>query len=499
MKHRNKRTFASLLKDDSGQILPWVTVMLVALMGVTAIVVDLGHAMICENELQAGTNAAALAGAQALPDGDYNTIATSYSSKTGEYNANAGNLPGVATTVTGKCLSTVEGWGIPCSSPANVNAVLVNQTVSIPTYFAQVLGISTINLSASAMAAERGSLATPYNVAIIVDTTQSMNDTDTDSQCNSTRIACSLAGIQTLLENMAPCSYTLSSCGSVTSGTGGAGNVANGVDHVSLFTFPNATQTTMPDDYGCDGTDPTIEAYTFPTAGASSYAPGSSTATYEVVNFSSDFKTSAGTSSLSSSSNIVKSVGGKSGCTAMGAPGGEGTYYAGVIYAAQASLVAEQVTYPGASNVIIMISDGDANDDSKGMSGTSSTTGAYPSDVDECNQAVAAAHAAATAGTRIYAVAYGSESSGCTNDSGQGETAAMTVSGWTYLANITPCQTMENIASSAAYFYSDYTQSGSGTDTTCVGSATSTTNLNQIFTDIAGTLTTSRLVPLGTT
>jgi hypothetical protein len=479
MKGIRNKTLANLLKDDRGQVLPWVTVMLVCLIGVTALVVDLGHVMICFRELQAGTNAAALAGAQELPASDYSTVAQQYSSASGQYNAVAGNLPIVGTTITGVCLTTVKSWGIPCSAPADDNAVIVTQTATVPTYFARVLGINSVNLSATATAASRGSLATPYNVAIIVDTTESMNSTDSDSQCNSSRLACALSGVQTLLANMAPCPYSLTSCGSVTSGSNGAGNVSNGIDHVSLFTFPNATQSTMPDDYDCTGSNPTIQSYTFPTAGASSYAPSSSTATYQVVNFSSDFKTSAGTSSLSGTSNLVKSVGGKSNCTGMAAPGGEGTYYAGVIYAAQAALEAEQAIYPSAGNVMILISDGDASEQAKGMTGASATSGVYPSYVKECQQAVTAAQAAAAAGTRIYTVAYGAESSGCTGES------------------LTPCETMKGIASSTSYFYSDYQQSGSGDDTSCIGTADSTTNLNQIFTDIAGDLTTARLIPNG--
>jgi len=46
-------------------------------------------------------------------------------------------------------------------------------------------------------------------VAIIVDTTRSMTDTDTDSNCNNTRISCALAGVQVLLNSLSPCSQVL--------------------------------------------------------------------------------------------------------------------------------------------------------------------------------------------------------------------------------------------------------------------------------------------------
>jgi len=144
--------------------------------------------------------------------------------------------------------------------------------------------------------------------------------------------------------------------------------------------------------------------------------------------------------------------------------------------------------------VIIMISDGDASATGTGSTpqmavGTTSTTvatsnGSYPSWKNECAQAVTAAAAAKAAGTKIYAIAYGATSSGCSTDS----------------PAIAPCNTMKSIASTplTTYFYSDYQQSGGGSDTSCVGSADSTTNINQIFTDIGASFTVARLIPDGT-
>jgi hypothetical protein len=56
---------------------------------------------------------------------------------------------------------------------------------------------------------------------------------------------------------------------------------------------------------------------------------------------------------------------------------------------------------------------------------------------------------------------------------------------------------MQAIASSAQNFFSDYTQSGSSS--TCISGSQPTSNLNQIFTDIAGDLTVARLIPNNTT
>jgi hypothetical protein len=56
---------------------------------------------------------------------------------------------------------------------------------------------------------------------------------------------------------------------------------------------------------------------------------------------------------------------------------------------------------------------------------------------------------------------------------------------------------MQNIASNAAYFYSDYTATGSSGS--CISASQPTTNLTQIFTDIANDFTAARLIPNGTT
>jgi hypothetical protein len=56
---------------------------------------------------------------------------------------------------------------------------------------------------------------------------------------------------------------------------------------------------------------------------------------------------------------------------------------------------------------------------------------------------------------------------------------------------------MKNMASTSQDFYSDYTATG-GTSG-CTSTAQPTTNLSQIFTDIATSLSVPRLIPNGTT
>ena len=389
--------------------------------------------------------------------------------------ANLANVTMVSGYPKLLCLTTLSNMGMSCVAPANANAIQVKQQTTVPMLFARIFGKTSLTLTATSTASMRGSGLTPYNVAIIVDTTASMSDTDSDSQCSTTRLACSLAGVQTFLHQLAPCLSDETTCGAAVSGV-----VANPVDQVSLFTFPNMTVGTVYKEYDCSTSNPTIDPYTFPSSTGSSYTP--STDTYEVVNFASDYRTSDTASTLNPNSDIVMAVGGKSGCSGMADPGGEGTYYAGAIYAAEAALNAEQVANPRSQNVLILISDGDASASSSAMPGASTTSGTYPSTKQQCHQAINAAAAAAAAGTKVYAVAYGAEASGCSTDTSP---------------SITPCQTMEGIASSPQYFFSDYTQSG--TTGSCISASQPTSNLNQIFTDIAGDLTVARLIPNGTT
>jgi hypothetical protein len=171
-------------------------------------------------------------------------------------------------------------------------------------------------------------------------------------------------------------------------------------------------------------------------------------------------------------------------------PGGDGTFYAGVIYAAQAALTSMS-TANNNPNVMIILSDGDATASSSKMaSGTLDSTpiklngnGTYPSYVDECGQAIVAAKAATAAGTHVYTVAYGSGSTGCATDT-------TTAEGY---KRVSPCQTMQYMASAPQYFFSDYNQSGSGS--TCQSASQPTTAISQIFGQIANDLTVARLIP----
>jgi hypothetical protein len=459
-----------------GQALIFVTLSLTVVLGLTAMVFDIGLMYHDQSALNAATQAAALAGAEAMAQPGATTtsaaaVATTYGSASG--NDNSTSFLSGASMISGypkfSCLTTITtDFGTSCYGPSSTNAIVVAQKVSVPLFFLRIFGGSSVTLTSTATASMKGAVTSPYNVAIIVDTTQSMNDTDSDSNCNSTRISCALAGAQVLLQNLSPCPSNLTSCGAVT-----GLNVAHSVDRVSLFTFPAVTTATVANDYNCGGSGIATAAYA---------TPFPSTSTYQVVGFSSDYRTSDTTSTLNTSSNLVAAVKGTSGTPCLQVVGGYGTYYAQVITAAQAQLVSEQSSFPTSQNVMILISDGDANATSAHMPGASTTSGTYMSTIQQCHQAITAAQAAATAGTRVYSVAYGAKASGCATDTSP---------------SITPCQTMQQIASASSYFFSDYTATGGSS--TCISDSQPVSKLSQIFQVIAGDLTVAKLIPNGTT
>jgi Putative Flp pilus-assembly TadE/G-like len=520
--NRNIKSFVSrFLKDQRAQMLPTMALMLTGLLGMSALAVDIGRAYASYRDLQASTNAAALAGATALPNTTASSFATTYSSVAGDDNA-YNFMPNVAM-VTGypklACLTTLVNEGIGCPAPANANAVVVMQQVVVPTFFAGLIGHKNITLTASATASATGGASSPYNVAIILDTT--LSQASQDDNCGVTEMACELNGVQILLKELYPCNADAASC-TITKGV-----AANSVDRVSLFAFPNVSvgtvgiytncTTGIPNPTRTNGYlnnssygnysmlpttpwsgVPTAEPYSYPTVGASNYTPASTpttTPTYQITPYLSDYRLSDVATTLNPASDLAQATGAVSGCGGIIPPnfdGQYGTYYAGAIYAAQASLVAQLAANPGSKNVIILLSDGNATapqteDGYPSMPSPANSSGNYPSYSGECGQAVTAAKYATSQGTTVYSVAYGSPSSGCTTDSRAGA-----------YPNITPCETMTDIASSPADFYSDYNQSGS--KSICVSASNpNNTSIAGIFAAITGNFSKARLIPNGTT
>ncbi len=536
MKKNKVSFFRALLTDQRGQALPWV----IAIMSVSfsiggGLAVDLGRAYVVRANLQNYANAMALAAA-----GDvYNTSllnnasawATTYSASTGNYNYNSA-LGSIAPTITPVCVNILLTGGGTCSSSSPANAVKISETATINTYFMKLFGVPTLTVTANSTASTMGA-AQPWNVAILVDATDSM--ATTDSNCGGlSEFQCAEQGIGTLLASVNPCKSGYSSCTPT----------SHSQFRVSLFQMPNASYNssmyTSPCSIGWSNVQYTLPI-TNPTSSSGytniKYSSGSSnfTGTYQISNWTSGYYSpgSASTGGLNTSDPLIAEVGYtnsggtfQAGC--LPDNGGESSYQASAIYAAMAALESEQHAVSGSQNAIIVLTDAQAQATSAKFPGAGYsaspnrcqrrlqhrllalqqqkpgrrlTKGTYPDFNDECQQMIVAAQAAKTAGMRVYSVAYGSQSSGCTSSSGGTDSALVLtpsqVSSLNYnfgsVSNLTPCITMENVASSMDYFYSDYTKSGSGS--TCQDASHTVVSLKDIFLSIAGSFTNPRLLP----
>ena len=495
MKTKTCSLLCNFLGDERGQIIPWMGFLSALIIGAAGITIDLGHAFVCYRQLQASTDAAALAGANelALGSSTTNTVKNAvdlYASTANGANFNT-NLPSPTISISFSCVTDSVMVAAPCSGSGTGNNVIrVTQTATIPTYFIRVLAVmgihsaQSVTLSATSTATMASGANDQVNVAMVFDSTGSMATKDTDASCNATRISCALDGIQTMLGLLAPC----------TAATAKSTATCVPYDQVSLFTYPNIQANTVANDTDCSSkTNPTIVNYTTPVIGATWNPPGktSSTGTYQLTGYQSDWTSSNGVGgSLTNNSSLVTTTGGtsSSSCPGVAAKGGAGTWMAGAIYAAQSSLVAAKAAAPGSRNIMIILSDGDASNGSitanNGLKLT--TTGVYPSAKDQCQQGITAAQYASSHGTTVYTIAYGAASSSsgyCTTDS----------------PAISPCSALKQMstgyvsANDAPNFYSDATASQNKGQ--CTSADNPNLSLKGIFGNISAQLTKARLIP----
>jgi len=474
---------------QEGQILPWFALLLVLFSGFTAFVVDAGRGIVAYHMLQQSCDAAALAGVQLMSDTTQSSTAvinqaTLYSSVSGNRNASSSFLAN-ASMISGYpkvyCSSTGVNNGVPCvAAGGTANAITVAQTTTLPTIFGGIIGIPRLTLSAASSALMAGAAAQKYNIAIVLDTTASMKQSDPggcsgSGVSNPTKIQCALLGVQTLLKGLQPCTST-SSGGSCTA-----------FDGVSIFTYPNVPANKASQFTTCNGGAPTPVPYTAPTVGATWTNPTwtSTTPSYQITSggtngymsdWSSNNQTIGSSGSYNSSSGLTFAAGAASGCAGMQAKGGQGTYLAGAIYAAGASLAAQAQAVPNTKNAMIILSDGDATADPSNFDSSVhlTSTGVYPSATDECHQSITAAKWVSNnvPDTTVFTVAYNAGTSGtCGTDS----------------PAITACSEMQQMATVPSDFYADNSSSCPGTKL----------SLPAIFGSIQSRLTTARLLPVG--
>jgi Flp pilus assembly protein TadG len=524
--------FRQVLRDKRSTVAILAALGVSALVGLASLSVDVGYILTVKSQLQASSTAAALAAVKDIGVGGTPiATATLYSSVTATP-ANKNNIAGVTTVMAEgypalKCFAVGPACSTNQTPATSANGIQVSQTATVPLIFAKLLGFNSVPITASAVALTAGQAQPPLNVMFITDATQSMSNADAD--CGSTKIQCAIQGFEVMLGELWPCTSDLSSCGTVTNH-----NVPNPVDQAGLIQFPGL-QSAPPSSYSCAGLTTTAYAgikgttnattastsstlhfattpayntgstalvtdVTHPTYIKSGTTISSTTTTtavmsvtptsgdtiasadvidvwppmYVVVPLSSDYKTSDAASTLNTSSDLVKCA------ESMTAPGGFGTFYADAINAAQSNLAANART--GARNVIIIMTDFEAN----GTTANMVEQGGVSTATNECKTAITAAQNAASAGTWVYTVSFGtSATGGCTTDTGSYANSCWVAA---QMANL-PGTTGGTYVNEPRLFYAD---NASG----CASpSHPSITAINAIFQNIDYSLTTPRMIP----
>src|SRR6478736_1151605 len=91
---REQKPILSRLSDERGQVIVFVVIAFVVLTAMVGVVIDVGYAYRTQRNLQATADAAALAGAQQLPDPvSATSVATQYGASSSGNNKVGNNVP----------------------------------------------------------------------------------------------------------------------------------------------------------------------------------------------------------------------------------------------------------------------------------------------------------------------------------------------------------------------------------------------------------------------
>jgi hypothetical protein len=140
------------LRGERGQVLPLAALLIASLLGMCALVLDVGSWYRTKRQDQSVVDAAALAGAQALPDDPSQaiTLALNYASQ--------------------------NGFTIPAGDVSISSGVMANDTITVshnepaPSFFAKVFGVNAVTVSARAAARSDVPGAARWVAPIVVPT-----------------------------------------------------------------------------------------------------------------------------------------------------------------------------------------------------------------------------------------------------------------------------------------------------------------------------------------
>jgi Flp pilus assembly protein TadG len=138
-------------RNQRGQAFVVTVLMIASLLGLTALVLDVGSWFRAHRQLQATADASALAGAQELPD-------------------NPGNASGLANDYAAKNTSGLQGVTVSLSQTYVPNdTIKVHVTKPAEGFFSKVFGINSVNEGASATARTAGMKSALYVAPIVVN------------------------------------------------------------------------------------------------------------------------------------------------------------------------------------------------------------------------------------------------------------------------------------------------------------------------------------------
>jgi Flp pilus assembly protein TadG len=351
----------------AGQTLPLVVVFMFSILVFAGLVIDFGNAYRVQKALQASADASAAAGAGQLTltyppiTANAQASATKYGSQSGGVNPIGGVPAGnVTQNVTVTCAPQV---GYNCTN-GYANTVTVDETANVPTYLLKLLGFPTITLKAHAQACSPCG-GVPLDVMIVLDRTGSMAQNNKLTQAK--------AGINAFMKTMDPT-----------------------LDYVGLAVLPPAPSVGQ----ACTDVTSSFNGTKKYPDGSQQYNGNGGTysnagAAYTLVPLSNTYATSVG--NLNAASPLMSTI----NCVQAGG----GTAYAEAIDAAYAEL--QKDGRPGTQKVIVLLSDGAANDAPTFLPATS------PYRTNPCGQGVTSAGIAKANKVLVYSIAYTANGDQC--------------------------------------------------------------------------------------
>lgn len=356
-------------RDESGQVLALATILMVVLIALTGFAIDVGHAYLVQRQLQAATDAAALAGALELPDSTLaRQAAEEYGPEPAKRNA-LGSNDNATIDIHTKCVTSVP-TGCTATN-GEVNAISVDSTSNVRTVFAKIVGFDSFTVKARATACSPCSVK-PLDIMLVLDRTGSM--------CQVTNPAYPGTIPGTNPPRPEPQIIPDPKVSQIDPATDkpygnpkGCTDLTNAKDGIRTFLSQMNPQF---HHVGLAVLPPVADAST--QAGRCAAPTGYSTdAAYTLVGLSSDYASVRG--NLNSGSSLMQTL----DCL----PSHGSTSYAGAITSAQDALTRGRT---GVQKVLVFLSDGAAN-----------TGGTNP-----CAQGIQAARTATAAGTTVYAIGY---------------------------------------------------------------------------------------------